>query len=169
MNRSIHYFLTIAPDKAASSLLVLSLLMGVLIKTIGWLAGQILTQDLFSILILSIPLLFLAYKIRKTSKLAIVIYILLAFCMPFYLTEVHFTNSYSLTDYWQSMILNLIGAIWALKSLFKSTWQEGRFQSRETASVDNQRSLFNSWLFNRYGLFNITYIMRNKCYRNLAI
>ena len=67
MNRLRSYFLAIKPNIAASSLLAVSLLIGIVVKSIGWLAGQILSKDLLAVMVLAIPLLFLAYKLRKQS------------------------------------------------------------------------------------------------------
>jgi len=119
MNRLRPYFFPIKPNIAASSLLALSLQIGIVVKSIGWLAGHILSKDLLAVMVLAIPLLLLAYKLRKQSKIAIVIYALLAFYMPFYLTDAPMPNVYAVIDYWQSMILNAIGAVWALIMLFK--------------------------------------------------
>ena len=119
MNRLRSYFLAIKPNIAASSLLAVSLLIGIVVKSIGWLAGQILSKDLLAVMVLAIPLLFLAYKLRQQSKIAIALYALLAFYMPFYLTDAPMPNAYAVIDYWQSMILNAIGAVWALIMLFK--------------------------------------------------
>ena len=68
MNRLRAYFLAIKPNIAASSLLALSLLIGIVVKSMGWLAGQILSKDLLAVMVLAIPLLFLAYKLRKQSN-----------------------------------------------------------------------------------------------------
>ena len=112
----IRLFFSSPANIVASRLLIITLLLGFLIKVAGWLAGEIQAQNLIAIVVLAVPVSLLAYKVNKNSKIACFIYVLLAFYMPFYLIDTKIPNLYAALDFWQSMLLNLIGGSLLVKS-----------------------------------------------------